>query len=481
MRVRVRNDVAPTVASRRQPPARALTHEEQTRASALFGHDFSSVHVCDRSDLRDADAVTVGSRIHLRSELPPEPRRWTLGHELAHVVQQSPARAQRPVAGAAALEREADRAGHDFAAGRAVMVKSRAPAESPQRTPITVGSRTFEVGDVLLDAAASTDIRTHGNLLPSADQAHIVVHGNQLGYEPSYTTPEDPFRWGQLKSIIDSDHIDIHAVSNTTPIPSDIVVPPGGPTRNPSPPNLALLSAGGFTLLTLTHGQASQPGRRVYVVSPNPARDQIYYATGPAGRGALFGTNSLAHELFGHYGLARVGAPSGHGQTIPATNPPSATRVRDPFGQPYAGTVDDYIANFAGATGGIFQSPTQSVGTQHLATALADLQANGAAGLRGTRGTGLTSPWSVTTAFDAIWIKISTNYRVLTQARVPPSSGTTASTIPTPASIETTVLTWYRGLTPDQKWVFRNYISSLTSSFTATRPRELASAIEPRL
>jgi hypothetical protein len=432
-------------------------------ADSAFEADMSAVRVHTGSAAADAAAsinaraYTIGTDIVFgRDQFRPDSPggRHLLAHELTHV--------KRAEEGAARIV---------------------------ARTPVTVQGRTFEVGDVKLNAAASTDIRRHGNLLPSADQAHIIVRGgNKLGYEISYTTPEDPFRWQLLKSMIDNEHVEINGVGFTDSFNTLEVAGTTSTTRSVS---LAMFMAGGITLPTLGAQQAISPGQRLYVASTSSTHAQIYYDRQAGGRG-LIGGNALAHELFGHFALAMQGSPFGHGKNVPAR-----ANVLDPFGQQFVGPVDDYIRGFAGAQGGAFESPTHRVGVTQLQQAIADLPTNASGLIRNGNN------WAASTAFDRTWVELSNNYRALGFTRVPPpppsapttGSGRTTPTTgpnqPPPTTSPTTqpaqsgppltqrgvvvaVMRWFGTLSGDQQWVFRQYLSGILTSLPQQRPTDLA-------
>jgi hypothetical protein len=319
---------------------------------------------------------------------------------------------------------------------------------------VTYARREFEVGDINLNARADRDVRERGVLLPGSDQAHILVSNRQLGYEVAHTTPDDPFRWSRLKEIVDTGHADISAIDMTQDFSAQEVT--GGVSRIVRR-NLATFFAGGITLPRLSLQQAINPGATAYVASANNARDAIFYESGARGRG-LLGSNSLAHELFGHLWLAMKGVPFAHGAQIAASH-----AIADPMGRTFAGGVDEYISSFAGATQTALQSPTQKVSPAHLAAALAWLRTNGANHLSYTDNRG-----AATRDFTLQWETLSGNYEVLLMGPQP-AAGTAGNA----ASVVADVVTWFGTLPADKQSAFRGVMSAILTTFGLNLRRRL--------
>jgi hypothetical protein len=411
--------VPPIVDEVLRSPGRPLDAETRAFMEPRFGYDFSQVRVhSDTKASESAQSVNAWAYAVNRDIVfgmnqyePNSPQgKKLLAHELAHVVQQ----ANQNGFGTAemALEKEAAIASTAVAAGGRYQVAGAAPARTIQQVSKTIQGRQFEVGDVILNSRASTDVRTHGNLLPGPDQAHIVVTGdNHLGYEVSHTTPDDPFRWQHLKDIIDRRQVDINAIGSTEDFPVMEVTATG--SRVVKRNLLAIAFASGITLPRLSTAQATNPGKPMFIASANPSRDAVFYETGSGGRGTI-GSNSLAHELFGHLWLAMQGVPWQHGQQLTAQN-----NVLDPMGRQFVGGVDQYIGSFAGASGSAFQSPTHRVSTIHLSTALTWMMNQGAAGLSlDPQGIGHAS-----NDFGFNWEVISGNYEILLVGPQPTAVG----------------------------------------------------------
>lgn len=404
----------------------------------------------------------------------PDGRRL-MAHELAHVAQQGHA----PPLG-----------------GRGADSVREAPLRAQRRT-VTVRGRAFTVGDAILsNALARTDVMQRGVLLPGPDQAHIMVTGaGELGYEISYTTPDDPFRWGMLKEIVDNGHVEIRAIGMADSFQALEVT---GTTQRTATRNLMALGASGITMPRLAVQRAINPAGTGFVASTSSARDQVYYESQAATGRGLLGNNSLAHELFGHLWLSMHGVSWQHGGTIAA-----AGGVMDPMGRPFTGSVNDFISKFAAASSTALQSPTQGVSVARMNAALAWILANGAAGLtlNGTIG-------SMTSAVATQWEILSGNYDILRANPPPPppapapavtptpapggTGGTTgtpapapapaAPAVPTPASIVAAIVTWATGtLTADQRTALRSVLVGITTSFGSNRRTNLPNDVVAQL
>jgi len=446
-------------------PGRPLDAGVRAVMEPRFGHNFAHVRVhsdaraADSADALGAFAYTAGPHIVFGAgQYAPhtEGGRSLLAHELAHVVQQN--RSSAVNAGPDdALEAEASQAAAGILHGQSSAIRHAAPRGSIQCARRTVRGRVFEVGDVLLNNLADTDVRTHGVLLPGPDQAHIVVTGDKrLGYEVSHTTPDDPFRWQHLKDIVDSASLDISGLSST----ADFAVREVAPNVDQVVQrNLIFLGAGGITLPRLSQQRTINPTATTFVASADNARDKIFYDTGAQGRG-LFGSNSLAHELFGHYWLAMRGVPYQHGRQLTA-----AHGISDPLGRPFAGDVNTYISNFAGASGTALQSPTQRVSTQFLNDALTWLMTNGPSGLTLSNNVGAAS-----SDFGRNWEIVSQNYDIL---RVGPQ-GPAAPSLQSAVGVVNWFVGWYNtSLSLDQKRAFRSVLLGITTSFGSNRRTRL--------
>ena len=183
-----------TLATNHRPgeaPAHPIEPAVRANMGALFRFDFGRVRVHDQSELDEhgAAAVTHGEHVHVAPgayDAGSEDGKHVLAHELTHVVQQS---SSRPISGnTAVLEQEAETAARESVAGRPPRVEHAARPGGPQFTRVTFHGRTYEVGDVVLNAQALRDIRRFGNLLAGADQAHgqLTLHpappGGQLAH-----------------------------------------------------------------------------------------------------------------------------------------------------------------------------------------------------------------------------------------------------------------------------------------------------------
>ncbi len=192
--------------------------------------------------------------------------------------------------------------------------------------------KKFQVGGVEANKAAQADIKNNNVLLNKDDTAHIEFFDKKLGIDISYDTPRDPFRWNVLKEIIATGKADILAVSETDQV--DVRESFRGVTGPKIKRSLQELKGRGATLVReglFKVINASQPSLGISFVSPTD-RDQVLYSTGFA---------SAAHEFFGHLWLAMNGVPFGHEESLKGTH-----TIKDPFGEPFTGSVNDYIALF---------------------------------------------------------------------------------------------------------------------------------------
>jgi pyrrolidone-carboxylate peptidase len=192
--------------------------------------------------------------------------------------------------------------------------------------------KKFQVGGVEANKAAQADIKNNNVLLNNDDTAHIEFFDRKLGIDISYDTPRDPFRWNVLKEVIATGKVDILAVSETEEF--DVREAMRGQISTKEKKSLKMIPGGGARGATAVREglfkviNASQPSRGISFVSATD-RDQVFYSTGFA---------SAAHEFFGHLWLAMNGVPFGHGENLQGTH-----TITDAFGEPYTGSVDDYI------------------------------------------------------------------------------------------------------------------------------------------
>ena len=420
----------------------SMDNGTKTFMESRFGSDFSSVKIHTGSESvmmnreLSAKAFTVGNDIYFNDgQYNPQSDsgKHLLAHELTHTIQQ----------------------------GKGIQPKKI------QRAPIRFRGRLYMDGNVTVNAAARADILRHNNLLTSADQAHIIVTGaNKLAYETSYLNPQDPFRWNMLKHFIDHEAVEIRAVGSTQRFNSRVIRNVNGArTVTTEPVTLSLLRAGGLTLSTEARQIAINPAAPLFIASTSSTAHQVYYETGAQGRG-MMGSNSLAHELFGHLWLAVNNVPHGHGQSLTGT-----TGITDPLGRTFTGSVDDFISNFAGATRTTFQSPTQHVSIQSLTDTLQWIEQNGAGHIITTGNGGFDSDLSTK------WEILSTNYDVLrtssTPVNIPATGGGTGVSL-NAADLRTRITTWANALPLPQRTAFRNVLRMVLTSFSSNHRMGLA-------
>jgi hypothetical protein len=340
-----------------------------------------------------------------------------------------------------------------------------------QKAPNTTSSATFKAGDVILNRAASTDIRTHGNLLPAADQAHIAVtSANKLAYDTTYASPEDPFRWNIVKTIIDNHHVQIFGVGGSDPFDTKLITTnqQGKPSSTINKVSLLTFMGDGMTLPTEARQRVINPTAKTMVVSTSSTYHQVYYETGSGGRG-MIGGNALAHELFGHLWLALQGVPFQHRKSLAGTS-----NITDPLGRPFTGSVNDYISKFAGASStSVLQSPTYNVSPQFLLSTMQWIEQNGTSHIT-TQGSG-----GIDADLDLKWQALSNNYDIL---KVNPQTGVAVSQTLTlkAADVLNRMVTWANGLPAAKKTAFKNILRTITQTM-ANRRTGLSSDVFPQI
>jgi Domain of unknown function (DUF4157) len=463
------NGVPPIVHDVLRSPGQPLDAGTQAFMGSRFGHDFSGVRVHNDGQAAEsarsvnALAYTVGRDVVFGAErYAPGTMagKRLLAHELTHVVQQSQV-SPGTTGSEAALEGEAAQVATGITHGQQQVVTGRATPGHAQFERTRFQGREFEVGDVHLNQQANVDVRQHGVLLPGPDQAHLIVTGDRrLGYEVTHTKPDDPFRWQHLKDIVDNGHADISGVGSTQSFRVKEVK--GGQSKIVEH-NLLEFMGGGITLPRLSQQQVINPTNQVFVASANDSRDSVFYESGAGGRGTI-GSNSLAHEFYGHLWLSMQGVPFQHGRQI---TPEQAAQhnIKDPMGRTYTGGVNEYIEKFAGASGTALQSPTQQVSMGHLDTALKWMMTNGAANLSlNNNGIG-----AATSDFGLRWEVISGNYEIL---QVGPQPTVAAPSLQSAPGLLNWVVGWHNTtLNKDQKQALRSVLVEITTSFSATRSR----------
>jgi hypothetical protein len=500
-----------------------LDPKTRSLMEARFKWDFGKVRVHTDAPANQsvaamgARAVTQGWDIRFaegRYAPGTSEGRRLLVHELTHVVQQARG-VGSVVAPEGSLEAEASANANAVGFGRPVLVAEGAPRGQPQfdkPTPTQspksakVSASKFKFGDVKLHGQAGVDVRSHGVLLPGPDQGHIAVRDDGLlGYDPDYTTPEDPFRWERLKFVVDNGQADIFAVTSTE---SFNVKEISGDTERIYPTTLIQHLASGLTLERKSRYLAIYPMSTLRVleegavISADDGRDHIFYETGEKGRGTL-GSNALAHELYGHYWLALQGVPFVHPPSLEEARKKAESRgqkvtthqlavvslrekltgtltekhnIKDPFGRPFTGTVREYIDRYAGASIGPLQSPTQNVGEAKLQQALTSLrQALLAPGGLVRHPDGAPE---ISDAGGLQWEIVSNNYEALRQAPGATPGGWT------PDKLKAELLELYRtALNATQQSVFLEILVliSTASELGKFRQRQLASELKTEI
>ncbi len=194
-----------------------------------------------------------------------------------------------------------------------------------------VKGKNIRIGGIRLNAGAQADVRKF-ILIDKDDTAHLEIVDGRLGYDADHKTPLDPFRWNAIVQMVEEGQVEIFAVSPSADIKCEQVFKNG--KVEPFDGALSLLGGNGVTIVRkeisdLLGKPGPTEGPRLISTT---GRDQVYYKTGHS---------AMAHELFGHVWLAMHGVPYGHGQELKGTQ-----SIRDPFGEKYTGSVDDYVGKF---------------------------------------------------------------------------------------------------------------------------------------
>lgn len=473
------SEVPPIVHEVLRSPGQPLDAATRAFMEPRFGHDFSEVRVhtddkaAQSARVMNALAYTVGHEIIFENgRYAPRSTigRALMAHELTHVIQQEQKGNQNSYKDR--LEVEANHSAEMIERNIQPQIMEYSQPGVPQFYRKKIRGMEFEFGDIKLNAAASKDIRTHGNLLPSKDQGHIAVErgANNLGYDINYTNPEDSFRWVHLQDIIGKGKVDINAVGFAESFKSKVEI---NGQSHINHVNLAMFMASGMTLPTIPRQKAIDPVAKKYVGSDDDTRDKVYYETGKGGRG-IIGSNALAHEFFGHLWLALQGVPFGHGKQIAAPAKGGTTpAILDPLGRTYSGSVDDYISKFAGASGKIIQSPTRFVGTSFLTDATAWILKEGASHLSWKTIKGQQQAYA-DPDFARRWETLSLNYEILL---VGPQPSQTSPSLHSALGLVQWVFSWYSKLVADKKSIFEQVLNGLTWSLSSGYHTELAKAV----
>ena len=440
-----------------------LDHATRTFFEPRLGHDLSGVrtHTDSRAaqsaEAVDALAYTSGRDIvfsHGQYSPGTTTGQRLLAHELAHVAQQQQI---APPAHTGLLQRT---------------------------TKVHMGSgkskHTFIVGNIEFASGTHDDVLKKGALLPSVDQAHIILHGNFLGYEEGYAST-DPFRWGKIKDLVDSDQkVLVKKVAFKEMVDETYV---SGGTSKPIQVEMGPL---GVALPTVALQQSINPNQTNLVASPLADTHVVYYTgfMGPAQE------DPLAHELLGHIWLAIKGVPFDHPTSqddIKAFGTLTAAHnILDPFGNVYTGTVRDFIETFVGSEHAKpFSSPTQNVGPQQIRDALQHIEIEIENKASGT----LNKDWKVPPSTDKYMEILNSNFTLLPKPATPaaPTSPSPASPAPSPAppssppptmsrnEIQDELVKWYNNLSVDRQYVFFSYARDIRWQFN--RSTELSAAL----
>jgi len=440
----------PSVHAALASPGAPLPAPARGEMESRLHHDFSSVRVHTEGAAAqsahdiDARAYTVGSNIVFApGEFAPGTREGQrlIAHELTHVVQ------QRAPSHASAATRVAQR--------------------TPRKKTPPKASPTFTFGEVSFEGDAQKDLLTGQSIMPGDDNGHIAIETStgRFGYDQSYTTPQDPFRWQHMKDCVDSkEKIVVRRVDKTTPFAQRLITGKSGKTINTAMPGGVL----GVTLVTEAMQRKIYPSYTgTFVASPDASTHYIYYTLLTA---KSPGAGPLAHELFGHMWLALHGAPFEHPNTpadVKARGTISAKNaVLTPFGSAFTGTVRDYINEYASSPFmGKVESATQFIGPTLLDQALAEFERKFASKeVTGAMNKRVT--WSG--IIEDLWDRVSRNFDMLVLEPTASSSGAgsgagsgsgAAITSPrTPADLTQALTSWYSTLSATKQYQFLKFI-----------------------
>lgn len=384
---------------------------------------------------------------------------------------QTPVPQESPIIKPAPDTLPASESGSEFSESRfhydfsQVPVHEPAPVEPTQGDQLTIEGREFKIGDVHLNEKAALDAKEHQLLFPGPDSAHVCVTGDgRLGYELSHTDPDDPYRWGLLKDIIDDGHLDIFAVSSDKKFPVKEMTGRKETILDRTLSELAAGGASGITLVRRSLYKQIYPAETSFTASSNDDRDQVYYESGG---------NALAHELFGHLWLALQGVPFLHPESVEEAKARARARgetlsqeekaeiaiierrlgtltgehkIRDPFGEIYTGTVREYIDRYAGASSGQLESKTQRVSIEWIERTLESFRL----ALLEPGGLQLSEDqWQMSAKAKLQWEYLCNNYDLLHLSKNPMTK-----------DIIERISTWYGTEFDDQqRVVFRNFVS----------------------
>lgn len=334
----------------------------------------------------------------------------------------------------------------------------------PQTVEIKVGRkrRKITVGELRFTKKAKDDLIKNGALLDGPDQAFVGWLGDKLGYDITHTSPVDPFRWDKLKFIIDSCAKVLVDKKDLIKDRFDVVfIHKGNETKLKQ--TLREMGASGYTLVTKSLDQSIYPSATTSFVSSKPDINFTFYSTTLS----TADKSSLAHELLGHMWLALQKAPFVHPdkpqEIIDKGTIAQSHNILDPFGNVFTGTVKDFIGKFLDrSTFGSMNTPTQNVGVQLYAQALATFQQ-----LFTSKSTGkLNGSWSAPPDVFGHFEFVSANHLL--------APGTSSSGI-SKATIEADLTKFYNSLTPDQQYVFLRMMGDVNA--TLTRKTGLADSL----
>ncbi len=322
----------------------------------------------------------------------------------------------------------------------------------------------IKYGGIVLSERAKIDVLQNRSLFDYEDQRHIRVSDDyKLGYDENYANPFDQFRWKLLKEMIDNGiSVNVKAVQLNDEFNVKNIIRIGSTKKETiTALTLQALTASGLAAPTQSIDLAIYPTRFKIMASTDDNISQVYYETGPGGRGTL-GSSSLAHELLGHMYLAMKGLPHGHGESLEG-----AEGLTDPFGRPFHGTVDDFIREFVGSEDKIWESPTFHVSPKELNASIGWIEQEGALHITEEGSGNFDQP------LYQNWAILSANYEALLANNSEPP----VVDHPTAEQVKTRAIAWASALTPGVKAACKNVLYRIKYSNPDKIRTELSSEV----
>lgn len=286
-----------------------------------FGYGFSSVRVhtdtkaAEAARLANARAFTTGrDLIFGRGQYAPETAsgKRLLAHELTHVLQQ----------------------GHSSKNTNVLNTVSQSYGKQPihgilsswNLIQLKNNKKKWIDSSIIIREGVLPLIR---GIFHAKDGTHIRKSGNKLQIDSDYATPRDPFRWSVLKEVIESKEKVEIKISNLVKLTFHL-------SRNGKLTSTDVddvIRGAGFTAVS-KNLQKKVYGKLDGITSQHNDKSMIYIST-------LGDSNTMAHELLGHFYLATKGVPFGHEDVLTKKH-----NIKDPRGNVFTGKVIDFLKQF---------------------------------------------------------------------------------------------------------------------------------------